>query len=71
MREGMGVGRESRLILLTDVAGLDKKSALNAVPVLPPTLFLALLRRKEKEVEGGGVKVPWAKKLRMLPVPGW
>jgi len=65
----MGVGRESRLMLLTEVAGLVRKSALN-VPVFV-VVFLVLLRRKEKELEGGGVKVPWAKKFRMLPVPGW
>ena len=63
------MGRESKLMLFTGVAGLERKSALNVLLVV--TLFLVLLRRKEKELEGGGVKVPWAKKLRMLPVPGW
>jgi len=65
----MGVGRESRLMLLTEVAGLERKSALNVLVFV--VVFLVLLRRKEKELEGGGVKVPWAKKFRMLPVPGW
>jgi len=64
----MGVGRESRLMLLTEVAGLERKSALNVLVFV--VVFLVLLRRKEKELEGGGVKVPWAKKFRMLPVPG-
>jgi len=67
----MGVGKESRLMLLTEVAGLERKSALNVLVLPPVTLFLVLLRRKEKELEGGGVKVPWAKKFRTLPVPGW
>jgi len=62
------VGRESRLMLLTEVAGLERKSALNVLVFV--VVFLVLLRRKEKELEGGGVKVPWAKKFRMLPVPG-
>jgi len=65
----MGGGRESRLMLLTEVAGLERKSALNVLVFV--VVFLVLLRRKEKELEGGGVKVPWAKKFRMLPVPGW
>lgn len=52
------MGSESRLMLLTEVAGLERKSALNVLVLPPATLFLALLRRKEKELEGGGVKVP-------------
>ena len=45
-------------MLLTEVAGLERKSALNVLVFV--VVFLVLLRRKEMELEGGGVKVPWA-----------
>jgi hypothetical protein len=64
----MGVGKESRLMLFTEEAGLVKRLALKTE--LSATLFFVLLNKKEKVFEGGGVKVPWAKKLKMFPFPG-